>query len=139
MANTRNTKEVEEGPRSFIHQFSEMSDGDFAHDASIELNRVLTALRDEAIRVHGKIKGGLTIKLRFTVEDGGGVAQATCDIKPDIPRPRRAPAHMFITKGGNLSLTNPRQLDLPAVREVKGEDRNDVNELEGRRGAPREL
>jgi hypothetical protein len=35
MANTKETKEVKEGPRSFIHQFSEMREGRFAHDASV--------------------------------------------------------------------------------------------------------
>jgi hypothetical protein len=134
--NDREIPDNREGPRSFTVFYQDVADGDFQRDASEELFALTGALRDEALRVNGKVKGEITIKLNISI-DPRGVIGVDQDIKTKKPKIRRATAQAWITAGGNITLQHPRQLTLP-VREVRTEN-DDVKEVDAQKRAPREV
>jgi len=106
----------DEGPRSFTRALDAIGDGDFVLEASEDLHRLLQDLRDEARRRHGTAKGTFTLKLTLGVEWNGPV-----EVKPAITtkadQRKLSKGHLWLTPGGNLTASNPRQQKL-ALREV---------------------
>lgn len=108
---------IEEGPRSFAHQIATMCNGATNIEASQELHDLLLALRAEAAARRKNVKGVFKLELHIEVNDDDVVAVAP-SIKSKCPEPRRATSIMWLTAGGNLTPENPRQQELPGVREV---------------------
>lgn len=111
--------ETDEGTRSFAFLFQQIGEGALHGQASDELRRVVAELSALAARVDAKVKGGLTIKLSLAAKPNGTV-EVDGVVEAKLPKPRAAGNSVFwITKGGNLSVDNPRQQRLP-LREVNG-------------------
>lgn len=119
-----------EGPRSFARFFEQVGDGDFHRDASKRLFELGNDLRDEALRVDGKVKGKLVITVDMSIDERGQVG-FNCDSTVKMQKVKRTPAQAWITAGGNLTLEHPTQIKLP-LREVGGrESDRDVDDERG--------
>lgn len=117
----------EEGAHSFAHQVATLCEGEANEAISDEMFALLQSLRAEASARRKQVKGTLKVELFFVVDDNDTVG-ITYSVKKKAPEPRRQSAHMWLTKGGNLSPENPRQQKLP-LREVNG-DRRPLREVE---------
>lgn len=120
-------EETAEGPRSFAYHIATFSEGDLNRDCSRELRDLLFQLSEEANAREAPVKGTFKLELTIEVSDTGMVGIAP-SIKTKAPERKRRGAHLWVTKGGNLSRENPRQQNLPGLREV----------TDGRSGALRE-
>lgn len=129
--------DTEEGPRSFAHQVATLCDGDLNAAASQDMHDLLLALRSEAQARCKKVKG--TFKLELTIEvNDDDVAGISFSVKTKAPEPRRRTAVMWLSPGANLSPENPRQQNLPGLREVAG-GRNETREVGAKPAATREV
>lgn len=109
--------EKQEGPRSFARFLEQLGDGDVHQELSDELYELGRQLLTQARARLQEVKGTLTLKLKFKA-DPKGVVDIDHVVEVKVPKPKRAAATMFLTKGGNLSVENPRQPLLPGIREV---------------------
>lgn len=80
-----------------------------------ELSDVLEEL-NTAIREH-RAAGSLTIEVKIKPWKGDDTAmEVEIDFKAKPPKAPRAPALMFASVDGRLSVRDPRQPDLPGIR-----------------------
>lgn len=100
-----------EGPRSFSAILTQLDDGLVHHELSGKLHSLVSELRDRAIAEDRKMSGELTLKLKVDVRKG--TAEVTADCTTKLPRARREPTTVWVTKGGNLTTEVPRQEKLP--------------------------
>lgn len=128
MGKKKSEESVEEGPHSFSVLLSKLENGGLIPRVSEEMLALNTELRDIVSTSHLKAKGTLTLKLDVIVEPNGVVViQATCDTK--TPKLHGGTSVMWLTKGGNLTPTNPKQLELP-VRSLEDPERREIDEDE---------
>ena len=116
---TTTQKTTDEGPRSFLHFLRDLADGAANVDLSQELHELCKLLLQESKSRNDDVSGELTLKIRLGAEPNG-FCNASYSVAVKKPAPRRAAGHFWLTQGGNLSTENPRQMDFPTVREVKG-------------------
>jgi len=107
----------EEGPRDFAVFLRQVADGQCLIDLSSELHELMLTLREEAATSKDGVNGSLSLELKFKVE-GNGVVGNTYLIKRKEPAKRRPNSVFWLTGGGNLTAQNPRQLQIPTVRDV---------------------
>jgi len=113
--------------RSFAHLLQALDEGAVHGDASEELHKLNTALRKHA-ESFTMAKGSITLTLNLTCERGGTV-DVSADIKIKAPRASRAKTILWMTPGGHLSTSNPRQLELGVgPRSVPNAPTRDVGE-----------
>ena len=115
----------DEGARAFSHLILGAEDGQLHADLTKDCHGLLKQLRDHA-RIRGKAKGELVITVKFDCDDASVISLSTT-YKTKAPTPPRRKTTMWLTEGGNLSATNPRQLELgvrgvPAPRTQDHED-----------------
>lgn len=113
------TKEPkEEGPRSFGHFLASLSEGEAEAQLSFELwelgRRVMEQCKAQGRKVGGELK--LSVKL---VADTNNTVVVIYAIDKKMPKQLTTPALFWLTRGGNLSPTDTRQLEL-RPREVPG-------------------
>lgn len=108
----------EEGPRSFARFIEDVADGDAHAQLSEELFELAGKLQSEALSRDAKIKGSLSLMLKLEAQPNGMVTIAY-DIKRKDPAKRTSQGVCWLTGGGNLTHKNPRQEELPHMREVK--------------------
>jgi len=113
--------EGDEGARSFARLIEQVADGDAQRALSDELHALCTRLREEAQARGTDVGGELTLTLKLKVEPSD-VVGVSYEIKSKLPGPRRSKGVMWLTKGGNLTPSNPRQQRLP-LKEVGGAER----------------
>ena len=105
-----------ESPRSFATLSQEMVDeetGRSLNDSmSRELQTLLRALRNQSVARDGVVSGSLTLTLGIKVDRKGRVTLSP-DIATKVPRPKPRDLDLWMTKGGNLSVEQPRQEKLP--------------------------
>lgn len=120
MAKETSTKKPpeQEGPRSFNVFLNHLADGEAELELSRQLQSLIKDMRAEAIARNGKIKGTLAVALKFTIGATGPVA-VTYDVTTKAPKRVTSEGHFWITAGGNLSHTNPKQETLPGMRVVE--------------------
>lgn len=106
-----------EGPRSFARFIEALGEGDVHAELSQELFELGRKLLSQARARMANVKGTLVLKLKFDA-DPKGVVDIEHSVEVKVPKPRRAAATMWLTKGGNLSPENQRQQVLPGIREV---------------------
>jgi hypothetical protein len=111
--------EQHEGPRSFSVFMHELSEGEAHGEASQKLHELVNKMQDAALDQGKEVKGEFTLSLKLKV-DPRGTASVDYTIKAKAPDRHRLRATLFVTKGGNLSVENPRQQTLP-LREVAGQ------------------
>lgn len=117
----------QEGPRSFARFIESLADGAANSQLSEELFELARKLQNEAQMRDVAVKGELTLKIKLSA-DPMGMVGVLYDVKRKDPtRPTRVGV-MWLTKGGNLSAQNPRQPELPNIRQVKA--REEVREVE---------
>lgn len=105
-----------EGPRSFAVTLQQLADGEAHGELTEALYELLDACTTKASQTNGSGSGELIFKLKIKV-DARGQAGLAYEVNTKIPKEKRAPAHMWITAGGNLTPQNPRQqtLDLRSI------------------------
>jgi hypothetical protein len=114
-----------EGPRSAAVLLHEIGDGALLALLSNEIQTVVNACQDYALAEGAPGTGEITLKLAFKAEKNGTCA-VRAEVKSKAPRAKLPPAAMWISKGGNLLVENPRQKNLE-FRDVN--QRADVREL----------
>lgn len=107
----------DEGPRSAMRFLETVGHGQCAMDLSTELNELGRKLRDKWADIGGEHKAELSLKLIFKMDEDG-VVKVSYDVKGKPPVDHRPGSIFWITKGGNFSIENPKQPDLPGIREV---------------------
>lgn len=100
----------QEGPRSFAEMFRHIDGGSFAIEVSKEVYD-LNAKLEQIASGQGKAKGELTIKLKFEHDNKGRVDVAT-DLTVKSPKEQRSKSVFWMTRGGNLSPNNPKQVEM---------------------------
>lgn len=121
------TKDKDEGPRSFARFIESLADGAACSELSEELFGLSNKLQDESLARNTPVKGELTLKIKLAADPRGMVA-IHYDVKRKDPVRPTSAGVMWLTKGGNLTAQNPKQLELGALRQVK--QREDVREVE---------
>lgn len=115
-----------EAPRSFVKFVDDLSDGLFAREAGEELFALGDALYSLALDTGTTTKGEIKVTFKIEVQKSGA---ATITPVIDVKRPKKPKLAgvMFMTKGGNFSATNPRQLELGkgVLREVPARARDE--------------
>lgn len=110
--------EEQEGPRAFSVLLQAIADGELHLEAGKKTQALLKKLRDHAETNNSTASGKLTIELGFRI-DARGVVTVGHSVEAVEPKTKRAPATMWLTKGGNLTPENPRQMSL-GLRTVEG-------------------
>lgn len=108
-----------EGPRSFSVLLTGLDDGTVRAELSEKLHAMVSELYQRSTTEDRKLRGELALKLKVDVRKG--VADVTADVDVKLPRRKREPTTVWVTKGGNLSTEVPRQEKLP-LREVPAGD-----------------
>lgn len=111
-------KTQEEGPRAFSVVLQAIADGEAHQEAGQKLHDLLQTLREHAELNNSSASGKLTLELKVKV-DARGAASVGYDVAIVKPATKRVPATMWLTKGGNLTPENPRQMSL-GLRTVEG-------------------
>jgi hypothetical protein len=106
-----------EGPRAFARWLQLVADGKAHVELSTTLFDLMKKLRSFAINTQNIAKGEVLVRFKFKVEPTG-IVGIGYEIKTKEPEPARPGAVMWLTKGGNLTPENPKQQDLPGIREV---------------------
>ena len=83
--------------------------GDAAHDLTLEIEKVLSALQDQAT-AKGTVKGSVTLMLDFAVQGQNVVIEAAITSK--VPKVKRGQTFMFLTADGKLSNEHPTQMSM---------------------------
>ena len=105
-----------EGARSFTRFLDQVADGDLHTEASQLLHRLVEKMQQQTRAQAKEVKGELTLKLKLSMD--GALTTVAYEINGKEPAPRRPGSVFFVTRGGNLSVQNERQQELP-LREVK--------------------
>lgn len=111
-------KDQSEGPRSFATFVTTLAEGEAEQELSYQLHELMKRCQEEAHMRGDKVKGTLTLSVRFIVEPKGFVGIGY-DVATKAPKRKTSPGVFYLTRGGNLSLENQRQQKLP-LREVGG-------------------
>jgi hypothetical protein len=114
--NEQPPEEKDEGPRSFAVFLRQIAGGDAEMEASAELQELIRNIRAQAAYNRKAIAGKFTIDLKIACDETGA-ATIGYEIKTKAPKPKTAPSIFWVTKSGNLTASNPRQMTL-GVREV---------------------
>lgn len=119
-------KAKEEGPRSFEAFLREVADGTAHQELTEELFKLVRTTRGLA-EIQNGASGKLTLDLSLDCNQKG-VFTVKYDIKVKEPKVARDESHFWSTKGGNLTVENPKQQKLP-LRDVSSPaDARDVEE-----------
>ena len=120
------TRTVSHKLSSFTALVQSLANGGVNADLTDDLRELLAAIQAQVDEYSTKSKGSLTFKLDFEVEPSGivNIDHAITVQKPKIKRRR---SHAWAAGDGMLSLTDPKQPDLPNLRTLAG----------GRESAPR--
>lgn len=117
---------AEEGPRNFSVFLAKLADGEAHATLSAELWELGKRLQEEAHIRQADVSGKLTFVLAFKAKPNG-VVDVAHDVTVKAPKPKRAGATFWFTKGGNLAAEPQRQIKLP------------FQDVANERGIPRDL
>jgi len=108
---------AEEGPRSFSVFLQNIADGEAETECARQLQELNQYLMSEVERRHDKVAGSLNLKVKVLV-DTAGHATVSYAVTQARPARKTTGAIFWLTKGGNLSVSDTRQRELPGVRAV---------------------
>jgi hypothetical protein len=111
---------TEEGPRSFAVFIQEISNGEIEAEASIEQQKLLAALEDDAGQRGSKVSGSLTLTIKYEVDNKGNCAVSHA-VEKKLPKKLRGGGVCWITKGSNYSLDPPKKKT--GIRNVSNSER----------------
>ena len=101
-----------EGARSITRLLDKVNDGQTQVELSEELHELCKELIATARAKSAKVRGAFDIKFQLDVTARGEVS-LTVSHKRTAKKPIPAASHFWMTKGGNLTDTNPQQTKLP--------------------------
>jgi len=107
----------EEGPRSFISFLGTIADGEAEAELSYQLHELTKRMQEEAVTRGEYVKGSLSLNIKMTVSNLGH-AIIGYEVATKQPKRKTSGAAFWLTKGGNLTVDNPKQQKL-VLREVK--------------------
>lgn len=114
-AKTTTDAEAPEVPTKQFNVFAQEHRGGGMHNELSEKLAELTA----AVLQYQK-KGSLTLKLEVKPAEGAAVAVLVTDsIESKVPKAGNPPSLFFSDTAGNLSRRDPRQMEVPGLREAK--------------------
>jgi hypothetical protein len=96
---------------AFDELIAEIDGGMMNTELSREMRGMVNAL-EERCRTHGKAKGEITVKLKFSAV-GNGRVEIECDASLKRPGVPKAKETRWIADGGALAVGDPRQNILP--------------------------
>lgn len=99
------------GMRDFCNWLHDVEDGKLRDDLSDAVAKTLEELHEQAKATSCAKKGGLTLKLEFTVE-GNGAVHVHSAMETKTPKPTRQADHFYIAKDGGMTRRNPRQQEM---------------------------
>lgn len=126
----------EEGPRSFSRFVATVADGEAERQLSSELFELGRRLQEQVKAQGRKVTGTLKFGLKFNAETNGTVT-VTYGIDVTTPKPITTPALFWLTRNGNLSAQDTRQMEL-RPREVPAPKR-EIREVSSPPGQPKEV
>lgn len=110
-----NPPEEEAQPSNlFARAFAEVGYGDLGSTASIELQKVIMAVRESGKK--GSVS--ITLEVKPRGRDSGQV-EFSGDVKAKVPVQTIAPVMVFITEDGDFQRENPAQRQLPFGQQPK--------------------
>lgn len=109
---------VDEGARSATRFLEQIADGQCNADLSHALHKLGLKLASECRQRNDKVSGEVTLRLKITAEPSGVVA-VVYEVNAKDPKARTSGNVFWLTKGGNFTPDDPRQTNLPGIREVK--------------------
>lgn len=122
-----------EGPRSAMRFLENIADGRLAAQLSAKLFRLGAKLVEESLARDAKVKGELTLRLKFEAKPDG-VTSVDYELKVKEPAEKTAQGTTWLTTDGNFVFENPRQPQLPGLREVSRP--REAREVDERPAAP---
>ena len=101
-----------EGPRGFLHFLERIGYGRAMQNLSEANHELGVALKQAWFDQKKGVKAKLKITISYAVDPEDG--SVSIDLDYDVKKPKRLKpgCGMFITKGGNFTLDNPRQVEL---------------------------
>lgn len=123
-------------PKSFTFWLAKLANGEAESHLSYELQKLMERMDEEAHTRNKEVKGSLTLKLNFGVDETGAVG-VVFDVATKEPPRKTTPAIFWLNKHGHLVEQNPRQQELP-IRGIDG-GRRDIRNVESGASAPREV
>ena len=125
-----------ESPMGFAQFVREFNEGILDTEVGAAMQKLLAVLRDHSLQRSGtEVKGKLTIELNLAVE-ATKMDTATTSINFSVthkePKPVSRKHFFYLSKGCRLQQHDPRQVELPRVRELRPVDvRNTADPLPG--------
>jgi len=107
-------KHQKEAPEAFSEVVRRVADGECEINSSRELQRLLLALKTQALAQMREVTGSLTLKLSVGCDPHGMLSIAYTLERKD-PKKQTSRSVCWVTKGGNLSFDMPRQEKLPLI------------------------
>lgn len=115
--------------KSFSSILLQIADGDAHEQLSQDLQSLVRVIGVRAKEQQKNVTGTLTFKLKI-VGDPNATLDVSYEIKRDEPKPRRPRSVFWADKNGNVTATNPRQIELPMGAKLR-----EVRDLAGQRDA----
>lgn len=110
------SKGTDTGIKGMAVLLTKLDEGGYEREASDEMHELCKRLAQHATHF-GKAKGEIVMTLKFDVDNAG-----TCNIATDLnikePKPIRGRTMVWLDRQNYIALQNPRQGDLPGIREV---------------------
>jgi hypothetical protein len=125
------------GQRAFLQFLEKLGYGQAVADLSRELEEQLRDLHEKWTDRGDEMKASLTVQFIFEIDQHGAVASSYKVARKDAPR-HRPGAIFFMNHKGALTTQNPRQPELPGIRDVsapKDNIRDPADNDETREGA----
>lgn len=126
----------EEGPRSFLAFLRALSDGEVESEGSYQLHELGKRLQETALLTRAKAKGKFSLSINL-IADVNGTVGVAYNIETKAPKRPATPALFWLTKGGNLSAQDTRQLELrPRAVPSRGGDARDLGDASPAKEVP---
>lgn len=106
-------------PKSFTFWLAKLSSGEAESHLSYELQKLLERMDEEAHTRNKEVKGSLSLKLNFAVDETGAVG-VVFDIATKEPPRKTTPSIYWLNNKSQLVDNNPRQQEIPGLRDVGG-------------------
>jgi hypothetical protein len=124
------------GPRSFAVLLQQIAEGECHTQLSEEFHQLVRAASKQAKARVAAVKGTLTLKITVNVDEND-VVDLHYDIGRKEPAPRRARSAFWVDKTGNLTVSNPKQIEL-GLRSV-GSDKRPARDVADEQPGAREV
>lgn len=125
-------------PPNFTFFLSRLANGEADANAAYEMQQLTMRLQEEAHARNGKVKGKFKLVINFIVDETDAVA-IHYDISTAAPPRKTTPSISWLKKNGQLTDRNPRQQEIPGLRDVGGGKKEFRNVTAPDAGAPREV